>query len=165
MTIRYLARILLALLVTTALGCGGGGGGGGSTSSASPTKATLTLSIPSVPTGTLVGGASFIITLPPGVSPATLTGTDASGSVTLTGGAVGGYSSANFTSSATAPQISIASVTTNGFGTGAFMTVNCVIASGTTVSTSGFSLSDILVIDTSGTSISSATVSMAVELS
>jgi len=258
MTIRHLARILLALLVATALGCGGGGGGSGGggttdttpptisisaptnnstvngtvaiTASASdnvgvtevefyingslqattttapynfswntlivpngtysltakaydaannsatsspvlvtvngPAKATLTLSIPSLPASTLAGGVQFIINLPPGVSPAALSGTnDASGSVTLAGGAGGSLSAANYTPSATSPQISIGIVNTTGFGSGNFAVVNCVIASGTTVSTSDFSLSSIQVYDTNGTLIPSATVSIAVQLS
>ena len=171
MTIRYFARILLALLVATALGCGGGGGGGGGTTPpANPTKATLTFSIPSLPAGTQVGGVQFTVNLPPGVSPAVLSGAnDASGSVSLTGGAAaaGNLSFANFTPSAASPQISIVVAAPSGFGTGNFAVVNCVIAPGTTVSTSGFSLSNIKVVDTNGTSIpsASATVSIAVQLS
>jgi hypothetical protein len=167
MTIRHLAHLLLVLLVTTVFGCGGGGGGGGGTTPpANPTKATLTLSIPNLPAGTLTGGVQFTLNLPPGVSPAVLSGTnDASGSVTLTGGATGGISQANFTSSATAPNILIAIVNATGFGTGNFAVVNCGIATGTTVSASGFSLSNIQVFDSNGTLIPSATVSIAVQLS
>ncbi|KAB0663852.1 hypothetical protein F6V25_15605 [Oryzomonas japonica] len=161
MTIRYLARALFALLVTTAFGCGGGGGGG-STAPVNPTKATLTLSIPSLPANTLVSSAIFTIKLPQGVSPAVLSGTDAWGSVTLTGGAVGSLSIANFSSS----QITFGSVTLNGFGPGNFMIVNCVISSGTTVTASDFSLSNIQVYDSpSATLIPTATISMAVQLS
>jgi hypothetical protein len=165
MTIRYLARMLLVLLVATAFGCGGGGGGG-TTPPANPTKATITLSIPSLPASTLAAAVQFTINLPPGVSPAVLSGTnDASGSVTLTGGAASSISVANFTPSATAPQITTAIVNATGFGSGNFAVVNCVIAPGTTVSTSGFSLSNIQVVDPSATPIPSATVSMAVQLS
>jgi hypothetical protein len=171
-TIRYFARMFLVILVTATFGCGGGGGegggggGGGTTPPANPTKATLTLSIPSLPAGTLVAAVQFTINLPPGVSPAVLSvANDASGSVTLTGGAASSISVANFTPSATAPQILIGIVNATGFGTGNFAVVNCVIAPGASVSTSGFSLSNIQVFDPSGTLIPSATVSIAVLLS
>ena len=168
MMIRYFARMLLVLLVTATFGCGGGGGGGGTTAPANPTKATLTLSIPSLPTGTMAGGATFTINLPPGVTPAVLSDpndpNDAAGSVTLTGGASGGLA-ANFTPSATSPQISIAIINTTGFGSGNFAVVNCVIAPGTNVTRSGFSVSTNQVIFTNRSSIPSATVSMAVQLS
>jgi chitinase len=123
-----------------------------------PTTATLTLSIPSLPANTLVGGVAFNITLPAGVSPTVLSGTDASGSVTFTGGG-SGISVADYT----APQISFGRVTLSGFGTGNFMTVNCTVSSGTTVTPSGFSLSGIQVFDTNGTQIS-ATINMSVLL-
>jgi hypothetical protein len=171
MTIRYVARILLALLVATALGCGGGGGGsggggGGVTTQppANPTKATLTLSIPSLPANTMVGGVQFVITLPQGVSPAIFSGNDVSGSITLTGGGTNlqdlttNYNSTNNT-------IKFAGPSTSGLGTGNFLILNCVIASGTTVTATDFSISNILVIDSNGTSIPSATISMAVQLS
>ncbi|QEM68794.1 hypothetical protein FO488_11915 [Geobacter sp. FeAm09] len=125
-----------------------------------PATATLTLSIPSLPANTLVGGVIFNITLPSGVSPAVLSGTDASGSVTFTGSASGSLSVADYT----APQISFGSVTLSGFGTGNFMTVNCTVGSGTAVSPSGFSLSGIQVFDTNGTQIPTATINMSVLL-
>ena len=168
-TIRYFARILLALLVATALGCGGGGGGGGGTTPpANPTKATLTFSIPSLPAGTQVGGVQFVINLPTGVSPAifsscTTSGCDASGSITLTGGGVNLLSATNYISAAN--TATFAGATTTGFGTGNFLTMNCVIASGTTVTASSFSISNIQVFDTSANLIPSATVNMAVVLS
>jgi|GEM_PF-1408512 len=167
MTIRYLARAFLVLLAVTAFGCGGGGGGGTATPPANPTKATLTLSIPSLPAGTQVGGVIFTIQLPPGVSPAVLNGTDASGSATLTGGAssVNSLSIVDFTPSATSPQISFGTVTLNSFGAGDFMIVNCVIASGATVSTSGFSVLNPQVFDSVGALIPSATINISVALS
>lgn len=126
-----------------------------------PANVTLTLSIPSLPASTTVGGVIFTINLPPGVSPAVLSGTDASGSVSLTGGAVGSLSFADFSSS----QITFGSVTLNSFGTGNFMIVNCVIASGATVSPSGFSILTPQVFDSVGTLIPSATIDMSVLLS
>jgi hypothetical protein len=171
MMIRYLARMLLVLLVTAAFGCGGGGGGGGggvggggTTPPANPTKATLTLSMPSLPAGTLVGAVQFTITLPQGVSPAVFSGNDASGSITLIGGGINlqGFSETNYNS--TNNTITFAGATTTSFGTGNFAIVNCVIASGTTVTASNFSISNQLVIDSSGNTIST-TINIAVQLS
>jgi hypothetical protein len=129
------------------------------------TKATLTLSIPSLPASTLVGGVQFVITLPQGVSPAIFSGNDASGSLTFIGGGTNlqGLSETNYNS--TNNTITIAGATTTGFGAGNFLIVNCIIASGTTVTASNFSISNIQVIDTNAIAIPSATISMAVLLS
>jgi len=254
MTIRYVVRTLLALLVATALGCGGGGGGGGttdttppsvaitapaSTSSVSgtvaitasasdnvgvskvefyldgtlqatvtsapygfswnsssvstgthtltakaydaannattsspvslavngpvtgPANATLTLNIPSLPASTLVAGVEFIITLPQGVSPAIFSGNDASGSITLINGGVNlSLKDSNYDSAAN--TIKFVGVTTTGFGAGNFATVKCTIATGTTITPSDLSISDIQVLDATPTSI--GTINMSVLL-
>ncbi|GFE60602.1 Ig-like domain-containing protein [Geobacter sp. AOG2] len=125
-----------------------------------PANATLTLSIPSLPANTLAGGAILTINLPSGVVPAVLSGTDASGSVTSIGGAIGSLLIADFSSS----QITFANVTLNSFGTGNFMIVNCVVPSGVTVSPSGFSVLNPQVFDSVGTPIPSATIAMSVLL-
>lgn len=108
-----------------------------------PTKATLTLNIPSLPSNTLVSAMQMIIHLPAGVSPATFTGTDATASINFIGGASGSLGAANYNSSVNVNTISFGNITLNAFGIGDFLTVNCKIDQGTTVKATDFTLSDI----------------------
>ena len=129
-----------------------------------PTKAALTLSIPSLPAGTLVSGIQFTIKLPSGVSPAVVdTGGDASGSITLTGGATGGLNGAGY--DAVDKIITFGTISFSSFGAGNFLLINCVIAPGSTVAASNFSLNNVQVFDSNGTQIPNATISIAVQFS
>jgi hypothetical protein len=124
-----------------------------------PATATFTLNIPTLPASTLVAGVQFVLTLPSGVLPASGSGSDASGSITLINGGANlqSLSAANYDS--TANTIKFVGVTTTGFGTGDFAIISCVIPSGTSAAPSGFTLSDIQVYDTGGNQIS-ATITM-----
>lgn len=127
-------------------GCGGGGGESATLGSVfHPTKAVITVSIPALPAGTQVAGVSFKIQLPTGVTPAVLSGNDASGSASLTGGANGSLSAASYDSSTN--SITFGNISMSGFGSGDFLVINCLIAANTTVSASGFTLLDGAVID------------------
>jgi hypothetical protein len=130
-------------------GCGGGGGESATLGSVlKPTKAVITVSIPALPTGKLVAGVSFKIHLPAGVTPAVLSGNDAGGSASLTGGAVGSIIGAGYDS--TTNIITFGNITTNGFGPGDFLVINTLLNSNTTATPGDFTLSDGSLIDTDG---------------
>lgn len=128
-----------------------------------PAKAALTLSIPSLPTGTLVSGIQFTIKLPSGVSPAVVVSGDASGSITLTGGATGSFGGAGYDTANN--SINFGNISITSFGAGKFLLINCVIDPGSTVAASNFSLNNVQVFDSNGTQIPNATISIAVQFS
>lgn len=141
-------RVLSCLGLLVMAGCGGGGESSTLGSVFHPTKAIITVSIPPLPAGKQVAGVSFKIQLPAGVTPAVLSGNDASGSVRLTGGAGESLSAASYDASTNI--ITFGNISKVDFGSGDFLVVNCLIASDTTVTAGGFALLDGSVIDDSG---------------
>lgn len=113
------------------------------------TKAILKVSSANIPAGTSIYGVKLSIVLPAGVTPSAWSGTDASLSVVASGNALpavwsayAGYSVVDNTLIPTIINISGAS-----FASGEFMTINCSIAAGTTVTATDFQASAIEVYD------------------
>jgi len=102
-------------------------------------KAVVTFSIPTLPANTTVSAVIFDIQLPAGVTPSTMTGTDASASLTFTGAATGTLGAANYDPATRI--VRMGGLTLNSFGTGNFLVLNCNIAAGTSVTSSNFSIS------------------------
>ena len=84
-----------------------------------------------------MGGVKISIILPNGVTPAVLSGNDATGSAVASGNAVTGSLTASSYDATTRTFISgIANPA--GFASGEFMTITCAIATGTTVTAANF---------------------------
>lgn len=139
-TVRAICSLSLAVLLSA---CGGGGGGSAPapapapTPTPAPTKAILKVSTANVPTGTLVGGIQISIILPAGVTPAVLSGNDASGSVAASGKAVSGVLAVSSYDAVTR-TLTPGTISGTGFAAGEFLTITCLIASGTTVTAASF---------------------------
>ena len=85
---KFCFKILLAGFVVTLLLAGCGGGGGGNTGGGGATATTATLKIVltgNLPASTAISGASFTLTLPANVTPATVNGTVVTGVVSNSG--------------------------------------------------------------------------------
>lgn len=131
--------VFAGLLVALSLGVTGCGGGGGTTPAA-PTKATLRLSINNLPVGVKAATLSVHFNLPAGVVPVPLAGgNDASGAIAFSG------NNSNVTNSLSAASyvaatslVTIGAVSLNGLVGGEYMTLNCAINPGTTVTTASF---------------------------
>jgi hypothetical protein len=149
-------RILGCIGLLVMCGCGGGGDEGTTlgtlfpTTPTIPTKAVITVGIPSLPAGKSAGAVSFKIQLPAGVTPAVFSGTDASGSVSVTGGNSGSLSVVGYDPAAN--TITFGSISLSGSGTGDFLVINCLLGSNTTVTASDFTLHEGSVFDTDGVS-------------
>lgn len=117
------------------------------------TKAIVKLSIANLPAGTTVATVDLSLTLPAGVTPATLNGTDASGSAVL--------SNANSLSGAGFDPITgvihFGSINLGGFSAGEFLTINCLATPNAMVNSTGFTLTAQLT-DAQGLAITGATV-------
>lgn len=124
-----------------AVACLGGCGGGASSSPVSPvsqSKATLKFSIANLPVGVKVGALQLHFSLPDGVVPAHLSGgNDASASLVLSG-AAGGSSSSLSGVSFVSPVVTIGVANAGGLAGGEFLALDCVIASGSSVSPASF---------------------------
>lgn len=123
------------------------------------TKAILKVSTANIPTGTAIYGTKLSIVLPAGVTPSTWSVTDASLSVVASGNAppavwsaYAGYSPVSNTLMPT-----IINTTGASFASGEFMTINCSIAAGTTLTATDFQASAIEVYDLNLNSIPGAT--------
>jgi len=128
------------------------------------TKATITANIPTLPAGKQVSAVSLKIQLPAGITPAVLNPlnlNDASGSLSLIGGANGSLSGASFDSATN--TITFGNITLTAFGSGDFLVINCTISpSATNVNAGGFSILDNQVIDTTGAAIPGITPQLSV---
>ena len=144
--------IVSLVMIFLVIGCGGGGGGGGGT--APPTKAVVKVSSVG-PSTTVLFGAQATVHLPTGVSVktylnSTLTATDvvvASGVSTQAYPVLGTYNAVNGT-------VNVYVFKATGFPTGEFATIDCDIATGVKPQASDFSVTDLLVSDSTGTFIS-----------
>jgi hypothetical protein len=164
MKVRSFWYLLIAAAVLALAGCGGGGGGGTTAPVVSNSVAVVQLSV--IGGGGSIGGIDMTFDLPAGVTVAA----DADGAVTtaitLQGAAVSALKVAKYTAAtATTPgKVHIALVSSTAISDGIFATVNCDIASGTTVPLSSFSNalleSGTNVVDTNGTVITGAAVTL-----
>lgn len=126
---------LLVAAVLSMAGCGGGA----STPAAPPTKATLKLSISNLPVGVKAATLSVHFTLPAGVVPVPLVANDASGAIAFSGNNINVQNSLSAASYIAATGVvTIGAVSLNGLVGGEYMTLNCAINPGTTVTTASF---------------------------
>ena len=156
-------QIFLLLTVTSLLfACGGGGGGGSSSTPPPPTTKVIKISTQgTMPSGALIGGISVTVMLPDGVTvkatsdpinPSVLV-TDAdvvapSGVAAASSSVLATYTMA--TASA-AGNVNVQMAQSTGFAVGEFVTVNCDVAAGKTVTSANFSLSNFSAVDLNGT--------------
>lgn len=170
----YLAVCICALVM---FGCGGGGGGGtGGGSKVEPdpvpTNAVVKLYSEGVlPAGTSLAGIGITVNLPAGVT----VQMDDAGKVV--GGAVAGsgvaegkavlaepdYTPATDTAPAKLSFV-LAGTDAEGFGTGEFATVTCLVAAGTNPQPTEFTLSDFSPVDLRGAAVEGLTATHTTEL-
>ncbi|MBI5485647.1 MAG: hypothetical protein HY888_14485 [Deltaproteobacteria bacterium] len=159
--------VFSGLLIALLLGVTGGGGGGGGTTPAAPTRATLKLSINNLPVGIKAATLSVNFILPTGVVPIPLAGNDASGAIAFSGNNINVQNSLSAASYIAATGVvTIGAVSLNGLVGGEYMTLNCAINPGTTVSGSSFPATATFVSasDTSSVAIVGLTIPIAVTL-
>jgi len=121
------------------------------------TQATVKLTISSLPTATLAAGVDLVLTLPAGVAPRSLTGTDASASAVMVGTAANGSISGASYNAATRELKFLGITAQNGFGAGEFLDISCTVDPNAQVSASDFLVTYSL-IDTNGVTIPGAQV-------
>ena len=150
--------------------CGGGGGSDVAPLTLGPTKAVMSIGTTGV-TSTAIGGVSLTATLPAGVrvnatpdaqNPSVLV-TD--NGVVLASGVTGTSAMAFGTYDAVNRKVDIYVVSSDiaGFGAGEFVTVNCVIDSGSPKA-AAFGVEGLLVTDVSGSAISGLTAGFTVAI-
>ena len=170
----YLAACICALVM---FGCGGGGGGGtggGSKVEPAPVPTTAVVKLYSegvLTSGTSLAGIGITVNLPAGVT----VQMDDAGKVV--GGAVAGsgvaegkavlaepdYTPATDTAPAKLSFV-LAGTDAEGFGTGEFATVTCLVAAGANPQPTEFTLSDFRPIDLRGAAVEGLTVTHTAEL-
>jgi len=161
MKLKNLSKMVITAVATMVIfGCGGGGGGSNSPSAPVVPKAVVTVGL----TGVLnpeqfIGSVVFVLNLPAGVTAQTkpapaLAGEIADTVLALTGTAVGGTASGNYTAASGSIEIIIVKVA--GFSTGNFVTLNLDYTGADPVS-SGFSITGLTAFDAGNVSITTLT--------
>lgn len=159
-------RILMVIMLLSALlafaGCGGGSGGGGAGGTSVPTTAAVTLLTDGLlPAGILIGDIEVALQLPAGV---TVDATDSGngvlvpndGVVVLQGGAAGSPVNQQFTatytpaSGGTPGRVNLRLQNGNGLIPEAFALVNCRIAAGSLPLTTDFGVVSLLANNATG---------------
>jgi hypothetical protein len=161
----YIRFLLAGVILLVLAGCGGGEGG----TAAPPTKAVVKVIIlGTIDTGA-IKGVEVTLCLPDGVTVgADDTGKTDDGVVVASGEAAGGdaYVSARYTTAAGSESgmVKAVIVKTSGFGAGEFLTVNCDLPAGGSVSSTDFNLLDFKPVDENGAAIEGLDVAYTVEI-
>lgn len=158
-----LQKFLLLTVTSMLFACGGGGdSSGGNTPPITPTTKIIKISTQgTMPSGALIGGISVTAILPAGVTVSasndpnnpSVQVTNAgvvvpSGVAAVSSSVLATYTVATATA---AGNVNIQMAQSTGFAVGEFVTVNCDVAAGETVSSANFSLSNFSAVDLNGT--------------
>jgi len=162
--------LIFALSLTILSACGGGSSS--TTQPSGPTKAVINIATTgTLGSGTMIGGITVTGVLPAGVTvkatpdPQNRLVLVTDSGVVIASGVTGANASAPCSSyNATDRKVTIHLVDPDGFGTGKFVAVNCDIASGTTPTAGGFSITDFKPKDLGGADISGLTPGFTVDI-
>jgi hypothetical protein len=158
-----LQRLLPLIAASMLFACGGGGGGsGGNATPPTPTTKIIKISTQgTMPSGALIGGVSVTAILPDGVTVSASSDPQnpavqvTNAGVVVSSGVAAASSSvlATYTmaTATAAGKVNIQLAQSSGFTVGEFVTVNCDVAAGKTVTAANFSLSNFSAVDLNGT--------------